>query len=80
MCTVLEVLFSSWILFPSIVLMGSFYVCIKHTLCCLLCLIQVPQVTEEVALAVVDLYPTVISLARKYAQLVSSLSQLLFSY
>ncbi|KAH7667186.1 crossover junction endonuclease MUS81 protein [Dioscorea alata] len=32
-------------------------------------LMQVPQVTEEVALAVVDLYPTVISLARKYAQL-----------
>lgn len=27
---------------------------------------QVPQVTEEIALAVIDLYPTVISLARAY--------------
>ncbi|KAI3838807.1 hypothetical protein MKW92_020225 [Papaver armeniacum] len=29
-------------------------------------LMQVPQVTEEIALAVIDLYPTVISLARAY--------------
>lgn len=32
-------------------------------------LMQVPQVTEEVALAVVDLYPTVLSLARAYSLL-----------
>ncbi|PRQ54978.1 putative ERCC4 domain, restriction endonuclease type II [Rosa chinensis] len=32
-------------------------------------LMQVPQVTEEVAIAVLDLYPTVISLAREYSLL-----------
>ncbi|XP_073114010.1 crossover junction endonuclease MUS81 isoform X2 [Elaeis guineensis] len=32
-------------------------------------LMQVPQVTEEVALAVVDLYPTALSLARAYSLL-----------
>ncbi|KAF4349988.1 hypothetical protein F8388_017566 [Cannabis sativa] len=32
-------------------------------------LMQVPQVTEEVAMAVVDLYPTVVSLARAYSVL-----------
>ncbi|XP_072982866.1 crossover junction endonuclease MUS81 [Typha latifolia] len=32
-------------------------------------LMQVPQVTEEVALAVTDIYPTVLSLARAYSQL-----------
>lgn len=32
-------------------------------------LMQVPQVTEEVALAVLDLYPTIISLARAYSVL-----------
>ncbi|PWA60036.1 restriction endonuclease, type II-like superfamily protein [Artemisia annua] len=33
-------------------------------------LLQVPQVTEEIAIAVLDLYPTVISLARAYSQLI----------
>ncbi|RZC83002.1 hypothetical protein C5167_045787 [Papaver somniferum] len=33
---------------------------------------RVPQVTEEIALAVIDLYPTVISLARAYYFLVSA--------
>ncbi|KAK8620868.1 hypothetical protein V6N13_067329 [Hibiscus sabdariffa] len=32
-------------------------------------LMQVPQVTEEVAIAVVDLYPTLVSLARAYSLL-----------
>ncbi|XP_058087766.1 crossover junction endonuclease MUS81 isoform X2 [Magnolia sinica] len=32
-------------------------------------LMQVPQVTEEIALAVLDLYPTILSLARAYALL-----------
>ncbi|GAA0150027.1 hypothetical protein LIER_09055 [Lithospermum erythrorhizon] len=32
-------------------------------------LMQVPQVTEEIALAVVDLYPTLLSLARAYSLL-----------
>lgn len=32
-------------------------------------LMQVPQVTEEIALAVVDLYPTVLSLAKAYSLL-----------
>ncbi|XP_059651940.1 crossover junction endonuclease MUS81 [Cornus florida] len=32
-------------------------------------LMQVPQVTEEVALAVLDLYPTLVSLARSYSVL-----------
>lgn len=32
-------------------------------------LMQVPQVTEEVALAVLDLYPTLLSLARAYSLL-----------
>lgn len=39
---------------------------------------QVPQVTEEAALAVVDLYPTVLSLARAYSLLVGILSCLYF--
>ncbi|KAM1556588.1 hypothetical protein TB2_040165 [Malus domestica] len=30
---------------------------------------QVPQVTEEVAIAVLDLYPTLLSLARAYSRL-----------
>lgn len=34
---------------------------------------QVPQVTEDIALAVVGLYPTVLSLAQAYFQLVSTL-------
>jgi crossover junction endonuclease MUS81 len=34
---------------------------------------QVPQVTEKVALAVVELYPTLFSLARAYSMLVSPL-------
>lgn len=33
---------------------------------------QVPQVTEEAAVAVIDMYPTLLSLARAYALLVSS--------
>lgn len=33
---------------------------------------QVPQVTEEAALAVLNLYPTILSLARAYAVLVST--------
>jgi hypothetical protein len=47
---------------------------------------QVPQVTEQVALAVVELYPTLLSLARAYSMLVSPLvlvtfhSQLHISY
>ncbi|GKA29526.1 ribonuclease H-like domain-containing protein [Tanacetum coccineum] len=36
-------------------------------------LLQVPQVTEEVAIAVLDLYPTVISLARAYSHLIDRL-------
>lgn len=32
---------------------------------------QVPQVTEEIAMAVLDLYPTLMSLARAYSLLVS---------
>ncbi|XP_020522223.1 crossover junction endonuclease MUS81 [Amborella trichopoda] len=32
-------------------------------------LMQVPQVTEEVALAVLDMYPTVLSLARAYSEI-----------
>lgn len=32
---------------------------------------QVPQVTEEIAMAVVDLYPTILSLASAYSLLVS---------
>ena len=32
---------------------------------------QVPQVTEKVALAVVEFYPTLLSLARAYSMLVS---------
>lgn len=32
---------------------------------------QVPQVTEEVAIAVLDLYPTLLSLACAYSFLVS---------
>lgn len=32
-------------------------------------LMQVPQVTEEAALAVIDLYPTLFSLARAYSML-----------
>lgn len=35
---------------------------------------QVPQVTEEFAIAVLDLYPTLISLARAYSLLVRFLS------
>lgn len=35
---------------------------------------QVPQVTEEVAIAVLDLYPTLFSLARAYSLLVRPLS------
>jgi hypothetical protein len=34
---------------------------------------QVPQVTEQVALAVIELYPTVLSLAQAYSMLVSPL-------
>jgi hypothetical protein len=34
---------------------------------------QVPQVTEKVALAVVEFYPTILSLARAYSMLVSLL-------
>jgi hypothetical protein len=34
---------------------------------------QVPQVTEEAALAVVEIYPTLITLARAYSKLVSPL-------
>lgn len=33
--------------------------------------VQVPQVTEEIAMAVLDLYPTLLSLARAYSLLVS---------
>lgn len=33
---------------------------------------QVPQVTEEAALAVLNLYPTILLLARAYAVLVST--------
>jgi hypothetical protein len=35
---------------------------------------QVPQVTEEAVLAVISLYPTVLSLTQAYAMLVSPLS------
>ncbi|VAH60251.1 unnamed protein product [Triticum turgidum subsp. durum] len=35
-------------------------------------LMQVPQVTEETAVAVIELYPTLVSLARAYSMLVSS--------
>jgi hypothetical protein len=34
---------------------------------------QVPQVTEQVAIAVIESYPTVLSLARAYSMLVSPL-------
>ena len=34
-------------------------------------LVQVPQVTEEIAIAVLDMYPTLVSLASSYSQLVS---------
>lgn len=34
---------------------------------------QVPQVTEDIALAVLDMYPTLLSLAREYSLLVSLL-------
>lgn len=34
--------------------------------------LQVPQVTEEVALAVVEVYPTLLSLAKGYSLLVSN--------
>ncbi|KAF8077344.1 hypothetical protein N665_1044s0004 [Sinapis alba] len=37
-------------------------------------LMQVPQVTEEVAIAVLDMYPTLISLASAYSQLEGSVS------
>ncbi|PQM35798.1 crossover junction endonuclease MUS81 [Prunus yedoensis var. nudiflora] len=37
-------------------------------------LMQVPQVTEEVALAVLDLYPTLLSLARAYSLLESDVA------
>jgi hypothetical protein len=41
----------------------------------------VPQVTEEAALAIIQLYPTLISLARAYSKLVSPLILvLLFSF
>lgn len=33
---------------------------------------QVPQVTDEAAIAVIDMYPTLLSLARAYALLVSA--------
>ncbi|WOL11990.1 crossover junction endonuclease MUS81 isoform X1 [Canna indica] len=36
-------------------------------------LMQVPQVTEEIALAVVDMFPTVLSLAQAYSQLEGNL-------
>uniref|UniRef100_A0A453T449 Crossover junction endonuclease MUS81 n=2 Tax=Aegilops tauschii subsp. strangulata TaxID=200361 RepID=A0A453T449_AEGTS len=36
-------------------------------------LMQVPQVTEEAALAVTSLYPTLLSLAKAYTMLVSPL-------
>lgn len=36
-------------------------------------LMQVPQVTEEAALAVIDLYPTLFSLSRAYSMLVGPL-------
>jgi hypothetical protein len=43
--------------------------------------LQVPQVTEEAALAIIQLYPTLISLARAYSKLVSPLILvLLFSF
>lgn len=37
-------------------------------------LMQVPQVTEEVALAILDLYPTLFSLARAYSILEGDIS------
>lgn len=37
-------------------------------------LVQVPQVTEEIAVAVLDMYPTLLSLASAYSQLVSFFS------
>jgi hypothetical protein len=40
---------------------------------------QVPQVTEQVALAVIELYPTVLSLAQAYSMLVSPLILLSFT-
>lgn len=40
---------------------------------------QVPQVTEEAALAVIGLYPTLFSLAKAYSMLVSSLLLLTFT-
>lgn len=38
---------------------------------------QVPQVTEEAAIAVLDVYPTLSALARAYSLLVSLLLMLL---
>lgn len=35
---------------------------------------QVPQVTEEIALAILDLYPALVSFARAYSLLVRFLS------
>lgn len=42
-------------------------------------LVQVPQVTEEIAIAVLDMYPTLVSLASAYSQLVSFSSSSSFS-
>jgi crossover junction endonuclease MUS81 len=39
---------------------------------------QVPQVPEETALAVTELYPTLLSLARAYSMLVSPSSPFQF--
>lgn len=39
---------------------------------CNMVTMQVPQVTEEAALTVLNLYPTILSLARAYAVLVST--------
>lgn len=41
-------------------------------------LVQVPQVTEEIAIAVLDMYPTLVSLASAYSQLVSFSYSFLF--
>ena len=40
--------------------------------------LQVPQVTEDIAHAVIDLYPTLLSLARAYLLLVGTLSRCIF--
>jgi crossover junction endonuclease MUS81 len=37
---------------------------------------QVPQVTEEAAITVLDLYPTLLSLAHAYSLLVSSVVEM----